>query len=332
VARDSHRRDDSRREKKRLRSRRHNPDGTMTLIEHIYEFRRRLSYALAAIVVGATFGFLWFDMSLGPIPSLGDLIRGPYCALPPELIVNFGQSADGHCRLLQIEPFEVFMIRLKMGVAAGMVLFAPFWLYQIWAFVAPGLYSRERKLGRVFVAFASVLFALGAALAYTIVPLALHVLVNFGGDNFVTALTGAKYISFILMLLVIFGVSFELPLLIIMLNRVGVVSYEQLKRWRRGLIMAMFVFAALVTPTDPFSMLALAFALVLLFEMALQVTRRHDRRQARLRQEEGWDDLADDEAAPFDYVPSSVDDEASEQAAASRDRGKAKPGRAEDVT
>ncbi|MQA63895.1 MAG: twin-arginine translocase subunit TatC [Actinophytocola sp.] len=291
----------------------------MTLIEHVYEFRRRLSYAMLAIVAGGILGFIWFEQSVGPIASLGELIRGPYCALPEGVLVDFGGN-DGPCQLLQTKPFEVFMIRLKVGIAAGMVVFAPFWLYQFWAFIAPGLYPKERRYGRVFVSIASVLFGLGAALAYILVPLALHMLVGFGGENFKTALTGQDYISFILTLLIIFGISFELPLLIVMLNRVGVLKYEQLHRWRRGLIMALFVFAAIVTPADPFSMIALAAALVLLFEMAIQIARLHDRKLDRQRKDLGWDDVADHEAAPFEYTPSAADDDADDTAKAGKSR------------
>jgi sec-independent protein translocase protein TatC len=298
----------SRRSKRRKRSRRTNPDGTMTLIEHIYEFRRRLGYALLAIVIGGIFGFFWFETKLGPIPSLGDIMIGPYCQIPQQQRLA---GIDG-CRLLQTVPFESFMIRLQVGVAAGAVLLSPAWLYQIWAFIAPGLYSKERKYALTFVSFASVLFAAGAVLAYLLVPHALELLTSFGQDQFVTALTADKYISFIMSLLVIFGVSFELPLLVVMLNRVGVVKYVQLKKWRRGIVFALFVFAAFATPgSDPFSMLGLAGALTVLFEVAIQLARLHDRKKNRLRTDEGWDQLADDEAAPFDYTPSSIDDDPS---------------------
>lgn len=293
--------------KRRARSRRHNPDGTMSLIEHIYEFRRRLGYALLAIVGGGIIGFLWFSNKVGPIPSLGDIVTGPYCAIPPDQ--RF--PGEGPCQLLQTVPFEAFMIQLKVGISAGAVLLSPLWLYQLWAFIAPGLYSKERKYALTFVSFASVLFALGAVLAYLMVPHALELLTNFGGNTFQTWFTGDKYISFVLSLLLIFGVSFELPLLIIMLNRVGVVRYEMMSKWRRGIIFILFVFAAFVTPADPFSMIALAGALTLLFELALQVTRIHDKRKDRLSRDESWDHLADDEAAPFEYTPSTADDESS---------------------
>ncbi|GHF92005.1 MULTISPECIES: twin-arginine translocase subunit TatC [Amycolatopsis] len=299
---------DSRRSKRRKRSRRANPDGTMTLIEHIYEFRRRLGFALLAVVVGAIFGFIWFSTKMGPVPSLGEIMKAPYCAIPPDRRLN---GAMG-CQLLQTQPFEAFMIQLKVSVAAGAVLLSPAWLYQFWAFIAPGLYSKERKYALTFVGFASVLFAAGAVLAYILFPHALQLLMGFGQGEFITALTADKYISFMLSLLVIFGISFELPLLVVMLNRVGVVKYVQLKKWRRGIVFALFVFAAFATPgSDPFSMLGLAGALTVLFEIAVQMARFHDRKLDKVRADEGWDQLADDEAAPFDYTPSTIDDEPS---------------------
>ncbi|OZM72951.1 twin-arginine translocase subunit TatC [Amycolatopsis antarctica] len=296
-----------RRGAKKRRRRRHNPDGTMSLIEHIYEFRRRLGYALLAILLGGVFGFIWFQTKLGPIPSLGDLLTGPYCDLPQADLLTARNG--GKCQLLQTVPFEAFLIQLKVGIAAGMVVVGPLWLYQLWAFIAPGLYSKERKYALSFVGFASILFAAGAVLAYVLVPGALALLVSFGADQFVTALAGEKYVSFVLSLLLIFGVSFELPLLVVMLNRVGVVSYDQLKRWRRGMIFGLFVFAAFATPgNDPFSMLALAGALVVLFELAIQLARFHDRKLAKQRKAEGLEGLDDDEAAPFEYTPSSADE------------------------
>ncbi|MFI5606710.1 twin-arginine translocase subunit TatC [Amycolatopsis sp. NPDC051903] len=293
--------------KRTRRSRRKNPDGTMTLIEHIYEFRRRLGFALLFVVIGGIFGFIWFEQHLGPIPSLGNIVTQPYCAIPPSQ--RFGGDQGG-CKLLQTVPFEAFTIRLKIGIAAGAVLLSPFWLYQFWAFIAPGLYSKERKYALTFVGFASVLFVAGAVLAYLLVPHALALLAGFGQEQFVTALTADKYISFILSLLVIFGVSFELPLIIVMLNMVGVVKYQQLRKWRRGILFALFVFAAFATPgSDPFSMLGLAGALTILFEIAIQIARIHDRKRDKIREDEGWDKLADDEAAPFNYTPSTVEED-----------------------
>ncbi|GAA5155001.1 MULTISPECIES: twin-arginine translocase subunit TatC [Amycolatopsis] len=301
----------SRRDRRRKRSRRHNPDGTMTLIEHIYEFRRRLGYALLAVVAGGIFGFIWFNTHLGPIPSLGHIVNQPYCAIPADRRLNGAQG----CYLLQTVPFEALMIQLKVGVAAGAVLTSPLWLYQLWAFIAPGLYSKERKYALTFVGFASALFVAGAVLAYLLIPHALALLMGFGSDFFVTGLTADKYISFVLSLLVIFGVSFELPLLIVMLNFVGVLKYPQLKKWRRGIIFLLFVFAAFATPgSDPFSMLGLAGALTVLNEIAIQIARVHDRRKERAASESEWANVPDDQPAPFDYTPTKIDEEPAEKA------------------
>jgi len=259
------------------------------------------------VAIGAIIGFVWFEWTIPPIPTLGDLLTGPYKAIPSNLKLP---GTEG--KLLQNSPFEGFMVRLQVGIAVGAVLFSPMWLYQLWAFITPGLYAKEKKFARIFVTCAVVLFVGGAVLAYLVVPEALTVLSQISANEFVTALTADKYISFILSLLVIFGVSFELPLLVVMLNRVGVVKYAQLKKWRRGIVFALFVFAAFATPgSDPFSMLGLAGALTVLFEIAIQLARWHDRKKDRERVDEGWDKLADDEAAPFDYTPSTIDDEPS---------------------
>jgi sec-independent protein translocase protein TatC len=268
----------------------------MTVVEHLYELRHRLGLALLAVLVGGVLGFVWFTVRVGPVPSLGDLMNGPYCALPASQRAAF----TGHsCALLQTQPFEAVMIRLKVGIAAGAVLTSPWWLYQVWAFVTPGLYARERRFALGFVACAAALFAGGAVMAYVVLPEALRVLSNVGGGNFVTALAAGQYVSFMLNLLLIFGVSFELPLLVVMLNRVGVLRYEKLRVWRRGIIFGLFVFAAFATPgQDPISMCVLAGGLSVLFEVSVQVARLHDRRLARQRVAEGWDGVADDEPTP----------------------------------
>lgn len=292
----------------------------MPLMEHLHELRNRLFIALSAIVLGGIVGFVWWDVSPFGLTSLGSLITGPYCELPEN--VRFTPNS-GQCQLLQTAPFEVFTIRMQVGLAAGAVFTAPIWLYQVWAFIMPGLYPKERKFGRTFVGMASVLFAVGAVLAYYLVPAGLSFLAGLGGGQFITALSGKAYIGFLITMLVAFGVCFELPLLVVMLNRVGVLPYEKLKSWQRGILFGLFVLAAVATPgSDPLSMLALAAALVVLFETSVLIARAHDRKLARRRAEQGWDDLDPDQPAPLNHQvePVASGDPAREPAGESQPR------------
>ena len=296
-------------EKKAKRSRRRNPDGTMTLVEHLFELRYRLGLAILAALVGAIIGFMWWSYGVGPIPSLGKLVQDPYCSLPISDRATFQFSATGapQCKFLQLQPFEGFTVRLKVGIAAGVVLASPAWLYQVWAFITPALHRNEKRFALTFVVAASALFGIGALLAYIVVPEALKVLTNVGGSDFVAAFAGSEYISFMISLLVIFGISFELPLLVVMLNRIGVLKYAKLKKWRRGIIFVLFLFAAIVTPgQDPISMVVLAGALTLLFEVSIQISRLHDRRKERDDVAGGWAGLDDDEASPLNHTPEPV--------------------------
>ncbi len=200
------------------------------------------------------------------------------------------------------------LIRLKIAFIAGVVLSAPFWLWQIWAFLTPGLKQNEKRYGVSFVAAASLLFALGSALAYISLKAGLTLLLGLAGDNVTIALTAQDYIGFVISILLAFGVSFEVPLVAVALNLVGVLSYAALAKARRWIFFLTIVFAAFITPTqDPFTMLLMALPMCVLFEVAIQIARVVDRRRARRDGTAFYGDLDDDEASPLDARPSDID-------------------------
>jgi sec-independent protein translocase protein TatC len=273
----------------------------MTLVAHLTELRNRIAKSLLALLVGTAIAFWWYEH------GLGDFIRAPYCGLPEEL--RYGGNGAGGCGLLITDVFGGVFIRLKISFLAGAVLSAPFWLYQLWAFVTPGLKRNEKRYGVAFVAVSSLLFVLGALLAYVSLAAGLELLLSLAGDGVVIALTAPDYIGFVLSLLIAFGVSFEVPLIAIALNLVGVLSYEVLRKSRRWIFFLTIVFAAFITPTqDPFTMLLMAGPMILLFEVAIQIARIVDKRRAKRDAAEHFHDVSDDEASPLDARPSSLDD------------------------
>jgi sec-independent protein translocase protein TatC len=288
--------------KPRFRRRRAPRDAqaTMTLVAHLTELRNRIFKALLALLVATAVSFWWYEH------GLGDFIRDPYCNLPADL--RYGDDDTG-CGLLITDVFGGVFIRLKVAFLAGAVLSAPFWLYQLWAFITPGLKKNEKRYGITFVTVSTLLFAGGAVLAYISLSAGLQLLLSLAGDGVIIALTAPDYIGFVLSLLVAFGVSFELPLIAIALNLVGILSYEVLAKSRRWIFFLTVVFAAFITPTqDPFTMLLMAGPMILLFELAIQTARIVDKRRAKRAALENFHDLSDDEASPLDASPSLLDE------------------------
>jgi sec-independent protein translocase protein TatC len=268
-------------------------DGSMTLIEHIRELRTRLFRACIAILVGAIIGYLVAS-------RVQTFITAPYC--------NFLKShtTTGVCQFNVTSPLDPFMLQLKIALYVGLVLAAPFWLYQLWAFVAPGLHKRERRYGYWFAAVAAPLFAVGFYLGFALVS---RSIVFFLGINpNITITTNLEgYFDFVTGVMLLFGAAFEFPLLIAMLNFAGLVSAKRLLGWWRIAIFLMFFFAAVVTPTpDPFNMTILGLCMAVLYFAAVGVAFLNDRRRARRSQ---YANLNDDEASliePISPVDSSA--------------------------
>jgi sec-independent protein translocase protein TatC len=276
-------------------------DGTMSLMEHLYELRHRLFLAVLAIFLGSVVGFIWYTVGIPAIglKSLGDILIHPYCAVPPTHRLPLGGDPNT-CALLATTPFSQLTVRLQAGVMAGAVLSSPAWLYQLWSFVTPALYRKERRFAISFVVSAAILFMGGTVIAYFVIGKALDVLLGFGGNTAVSALTPEAYFSFLLGMLLIFGVSLELPLLLVMLNYAGVVKGVKLAKARRYAFFGLVVFAAFVVPgNDPISMSALAVVLIVLYEVAVQVAKAHDRRKAKEAEQTSFASLPDDVASPL---------------------------------
>jgi sec-independent protein translocase protein TatC len=276
-----------------------NADGTMSLMEHLYELRRRLFFAALGFFIGVVVGFVWYTVGIPAlhISSLGDLLLRPYCQVPDQYRVAFNGGTT--CELLATGPFSALQIRLNAALMVGSIISSPVWLYQLWAFIMPALYKKERRFARTFTISGAALFLCGALLAYAVIGEALKFLLGVGGDTVVAALDPDRYYSFLSGLLIIFGLAFELPLLLILLNMVGVLKGTQLSKARRYAFFGLVVFAGIAVPgNEPLSMLALAVSLCVLYEFATQFARVHDKRKARRLAAEGFGELADDSASP----------------------------------
>ncbi|MBA2554844.1 MAG: twin-arginine translocase subunit TatC [Geodermatophilaceae bacterium] len=273
----------------------------MSLIAHLRELRNRVGLALIGIAVGMVVAFIFYDQILA-------FLKAPYCNLDTDVRGSLSEDQNGNCTLLIFDVLSNLTLRLKVSLIAGLVLSAPWWLYQLWSFVTPGLKRNERRYALTFVAASSLLFAAGSALAYVTLSNGLKLLLGLSGEGIQPVLGATEYLGFVTQLLLAFGIAFEVPLLGVMLNIVGILSYAVLKKSRRWLLFLTFLLAALITPTtDPFTMLALAIPMCILFELAIQFARINDKRRARRDAAAGWDDVDDDEASPLDARPSTLD-------------------------
>ena len=248
----------------------------MPLMEHLRELRNRVIKVALAITVGAIIGWIFYQ-------HVFNFIEEPFCRLPASTRLIPG-VAGGSCssRLFVTGIFDALFLKLQISIAVGVILSSPVWLYQVWAFIAPGLYMRERRWAYYFVGAALPLFALGATIAYFAMTKGLHFLLSVVPPGVTPLITINTYLSYAGAMLLIFGIAFELPLVFVLLNMAGVLTHERFRKWRRMIIFGVFAFSAIFTPSpDPISMLLLAVPCVVLVEASEVFAWANDRRRAR---------------------------------------------------
>lgn len=274
------------------------PEGRMPLAEHLRELRNRLVKSLLGIGVVCGLSLLYYQ------PIINFLDR-PLDKLMQGCTVAGSHVAAHHCVNLTMNGLlGPFTIMLKVGLMVGLVAASPIWLYQLWAFLAPGLHKHEKRYAVFFVACGFPLFFSGAALAFLVLPTTAHFLIDLTPYHVTNLVSVDGYLDLLARMVVVFGLSFELPLLLVMLNFTGVLTGRRMLSWWRWMIMGVTIFAAIATPSaDPLTMLALATPIALLFFLAMGIALLHDKRKAR---RQAADDLDPDEASDLDLTPEDL--------------------------
>jgi sec-independent protein translocase protein TatC len=258
-------------------------DGRMALSDHLRELRARVLKIALVVVTGLVVSLVFFD-------QLFDLVYGPYQQAQESLPAGSTEATTAGAA-------GGFLLYLKLCGLASVVATSPLWLYQIWAFILPGLHAQERRWSRIFAAIAGPLFLSGVALGYVTLPKGLEVLIGFTPEGLTNLVEFNEYLTFFSRTLLVFGIAFEIPLFVVLLNLAGVVSGKALGAHRPWIIVGVFVFAAVATPSaDPFTMTFMAVPMVVLFLISEQIARYNDRRRAKKNKFAG---LSPDEASPL---------------------------------
>lgn len=259
--------------------------GTMPLLDHLRELRKRVIRAALFIFIFSAIGWINYNQIITTLAE-------PVCDL--KLAQETGSA---NCGALYISGvLGPLNLQLKVSFLAGVILSAPFWLYQLWAFIAPALHRKEKRNSIFFIVAATPFFAIGATLAYYVLPLAIEVLFGFTPESLNNLIRFDDYLDFVLRLILIFGLAFELPVFLVSLNLIGLLTGKSiLKPWRFAIFAITFFVAAFSPTADPLSMAALAVPLVFLYfgagGIALLVDKKRDRKSRK---------YSDDEAAPIE--------------------------------
>lgn len=260
-------------------------DGRMALSDHLRELRARIIRSVTALVVAFIVALFFYDQLL-------QLVVEPY----REAVRILGDKVNAEIVMSGVSA--PLMLQLKLCGIAAIVVSSPYWLFQIWGFVVPGLTARERKWTRVFALIAGPLFIAGVALGYYVLPKGVEVLLTFTPEGVKNLQDFGEFFTFMTRMMLVFGVAMEIPLFVVLLNLAGVVSGRMLAKYRPWIILGTFVFAAVATPsTDPFSMLMLAIPMLVLFLIAELIARTMDRRRGRHK--DSTDQWGDDQISPL---------------------------------
>ena len=265
--------------------------GTMPLLDHLRELRKRIMRAAFFIFIFSILGFVYYDQIITTLAE-------PVCDL--KLAQSSGSNNCGSLFISGV--LGPLNLQVKVAFLTGVIISAPFWLYQLWAFIAPALHRKERRKSVLFIIAATPFFTLGAALAFYILPIAIRVLFGFTPDSLNNLVRFDDYLSFVLRIILIFGLAFELPVFLVSLNLIGVLSGKAiLKPWRFA-IFGITLFVAAFSPTaDPLSMAALALPLILFYFGAGGIGLLVDKKREKKSQAIGDNQAADiDQASPID--------------------------------
>jgi sec-independent protein translocase protein TatC len=276
----------------------------MPLVEHLRELRSRLFKAVVAVVLCSIAAAFFYNPIL-------DFLTEPFQTVVADLARREGLEAE----LTMTSVSAPLTLALKVSLVTGIVISSPLWLYQLWAFILPGLHASERRWTLLFVGVAGPLFMGGVAIGFYVVPKGLSILLDFTPADVSNLVELGGYLNFILRMLLVFGVAFEIPVFVILLNLAGVVKGRQLGEVRPWIIVGTFVFSAVATPsTDPVSMLFLAVPMTILFFISEVVARLLDRRRGT-GPDGDYDAYDDDEVSDLDLDHRDDDELASDLAA-----------------
>jgi len=271
--------------------RQQNPEGRMPLMDHIRELRNRVVKIALALIAAMIIGFIFFN-------PVWHVIERPLCSAV--IRGHTGCRTAGTNQLILNGPLDGFYLRIKVALIAGVILSSPVWLYQLWAFVAPGLYSREKRWSYVFLGTAVPLFLIGITLCYWSLGRSMHYLLGLTPTGVGNYIQVDQYMSFVMAMMLAFGIAFELPLLLIMLNLAGILTHQRFRKWRRVMLFGVFLIAGMANPSpDPITMLILGGGCAVLVEVAEVIVWSNDRRRARLHPDP-YAGLADDQLSPIE--------------------------------